>query len=101
VPAIGSHDTPTVERAWDGPAAVAAAPNESAVLRHMHAWYAGENPDVKGSYRFPHHGPSRGSAAVLPGVRNALARVPQSNIPASEREAVNRHLRNHLGAEES
>jgi hypothetical protein len=96
MPAIAPHDSPTTDREWDGPAAVAAAPNDAGVLRYMHAWYAGANPDVKGSYRFPHHGPTRGSAAVLPGVRNALARVPQSNIPASEMEAVNRHLRGHL-----
>lgn len=101
MPAIPSHDTSTVEREWDGPAAVAAAASEEAVLRHMHAWRSPDgDPDVKGSYSLPHHGPRQGSAAVLPAVRNALARLPQSNIPDGDKSAVERHLRNHLGDEE-
>src|SRR5213593_663330 len=96
VPAIGVHHTPTSDRPWDGPAATAAAPNEASVLRYMHAWYAGENPDVKGSYKFPHHGPRAGSAAVLPGVRNGLARLGGASIPSGDVDGVRAHLQAHL-----
>jgi len=95
------HNTDVTERPWDGPAAVASAPNDPTVLRYMHAWVeAGGDPTVKASYKFPHHAPNVGSPAVLPAVRNALSRLPQSNIPDSDRAAVERHLRAHLEAQE-
>jgi len=99
MPPIGMHSTGTTEEPWDGPAAVAASPNEAAVLRHMHAWRDPDgDPDAKASYKFPHHGPRQGSAANLPGVRNALARLPQANVPASDRDGIRRHLEAHLNA---
>jgi hypothetical protein len=101
MPAIAPHRTATTERDWDGPATVASAPAQGTVLRYMHAWYAGDNPDTKASYRFPHHASRDGSPAVLPAVRNGLARLAQASIPASDREGVARHLRSHLeGASE-
>lgn len=95
--AIPSHDTATVDTPWDGPGAQAAAPNDREVLVYMHAWRDAEgDPDAKQSYKFPHHAPEMGSAANLPAVRNALARLSQADIPESDRAAVERHLRNHL-----
>lgn len=97
MPAIGRHRTGTVEREWDGPAAVAAAPNDAEVLRYMHAVFRGGDADVKGNYSLPHHGPRRGSAAVLPGVRNALSRLPQTEgLSDAERSGAETHLRGHL-----
>lgn len=100
MPAIGSHDTSVTEREWDGPAAVASAPNERDVLRYMHAWYSGDDPDEKQSYSLPHHAPREGSPAVLPAVRNALARLSQTQMPDSDRDGVERHLRAHLEDQE-
>lgn len=100
MPAIGSHDTSVTEREWDGPAAVASAPNERGVLRYMHAWYSGEDPDEKTSYKLPHHGPEEGSPAVLPAVRNALARLSQTDMPSGDRDGVERHLNAHLADQE-
>jgi hypothetical protein len=95
--AIAVHHTPTTDRPWDGPAATAAAPASRAVLRYMHAWVDPTgDPDTKAAYALPHHGPRSGAPAVLPGVRNALARLPQSRIPAADRPAVESHLRAHL-----
>lgn len=95
--AIRSHSTSTVDTPWDGPAAVAAAPNDSAVLRYMHAWVDSDgDADEKSSYKFPHHAPRSGSAANLPAVRNGLARLSQANIPDSDRSGVEAHLRRHL-----
>lgn len=98
MPAIAPHRTSTTERDWDGPATVASASSEPGVLRHMHAWYAGQNPEAKASYKFPHHAGRVGSPAILPAVRNGLARLPQADIPASDTEGVARHLRSHLAA---
>lgn len=101
MPGLSVHNVEVVEREWDGPATVAAAPNDESVLRYMHAWVeAGADPTAKTAYKFPHHAPNTGSAAVLPAVRNALARLSQANIPESDRAAVERHLRAHLEAQE-
>jgi hypothetical protein len=72
-------------------------PNEAAVLRYCHAWFAtGKDPDVKGNYRFPHH-KREGGPAYAAAVRNGLARLPQSTVvPESEKAGVERHLRRHL-----
>lgn len=101
MPGLSTHNTDVTEREWDGPAAVAAAPNDRDSLRYMHAWVeSGADPTAKTSYKFPHHSSNVGSPAVLPAVRNALARLSQSNIPESDRAAVERHLRAHLEAQE-
>lgn len=96
--AIPVHRTPVVEREWDGPATVANAPNEPAILRYMHAWMdADADATTKAAYALPHHAPRLGSAAVLPAVRNALARLPQMDrISAADKPAVAEHLRAHL-----
>jgi len=96
MPAIGSHHTAVVDEPWDGPGAVADAPNSATVLRHMHAWYSGSGPDQKSSYKFPHHHPTATGAAVIAGVRNALARVSQADIPAGDRAGVEAHLNTHM-----
>lgn len=97
--AIAVHHTP-VETAsdWDGGAAVAQAPSDAAVLRYMHAWSSDDedaDPDEKGSYKFPHHPPKRGSAANINGVNNAKARLPNSDIPNADKAGVLRHLEAH------
>ncbi len=96
MPAIRPHKTPVREAEWDGPAAVASAPNDKRVLRYMHAWWSGEDPDEKESYKLPHHAPQKGSAANLPAVRNALARLPVTDMPAKDVAKAERHLRRHL-----
>lgn len=94
---IPYNESGTVSTAWDGPAAMAACPNERAMLRWICAWVdSNGDPTAKASYKFPHHAPTMGSAANLNGVRNALARLPQANIPAGDRAGVEAHLRHHL-----
>lgn len=98
--ALPVHNTAVVEGEWDGPAAVARCPAERGALRAIHAWVdpAGD-PDAKASYKFPHHA-TPGGPANLAGVRNALARLPQADIPDADRAGVERHLRNHLEAQD-
>lgn len=101
MPALSTHNTDLVEQEWDGAAAVAAAPNERDVLRYMHAWVdPNEDPSTKVAYKLPHHAPSVGSPANLPAVRNALARLSQTDMPDADRAAVERHLRAHLDAQD-
>lgn len=95
--AIPVHHTATADGTWDGPAAEAAAPNDKVVLRYMHAWVDSDgDAEAKASYRFPHHEGHVGAAANLAGVRNALSRLPQANIPDADRAGVEAHLRAHL-----
>lgn len=94
--AIPSHSTDTVDEPWDGPAAVAAAPNDARVLRYMHAWRDAEgDPAEKQNYKFPHHA-GLGAPANVRACRNGLARLPQADIPDADRAGVERHLRRHL-----
>jgi capsid assembly protease len=98
--AIPPHNTAIVDKPWDGPAATAKVKAERGPLRALHAWVeTGGNPDLKGSYKFPHHevgdngipGP-----ANVNGVRNALSRLPGSSIPDADKPGVERHLQRHL-----
>lgn len=105
--ALPVHHTDTVDEPWDGPAAVAAMPNDDSVLRYCHAWMsdeaAAETPkegdddadDKKSSYRYPHH-KTEGGPANLAACRNGLARLPGSKIPDSDKAGVKAHLQAHL-----
>jgi ATP-dependent Clp protease protease subunit len=95
--AIKVHHTATDDKsAWDGPAQVAAAPNEEATLRYMHTWVDDQgDPAAKNSYKFPHHDAGTDTPANIAGVNNALARIEQANIPDGDRAGVESHLRAH------
>lgn len=99
--AIAPHSTDVIDEPWDGPAEEAKISNDAgaSVLRRMYAWVEPErDADTKAAYGFPHHRVTNGEpgAANVRGVRNALTRLPQSNVPASEQEGVRRHLTRHL-----
>lgn len=105
--ALPIHHTATVDEPWDGPAAVAAMPNDDKVLRYCHAWMTDEAAaepsregdddadDQKASYRFPHH-KTEGGPANLAACRNGLARLEGSKIPESDKAGVRAHLQAHL-----
>jgi ATP-dependent protease ClpP protease subunit len=107
MPAIAVHHTATVDEPWDGPAAVAAMPNDDAVLRYCHAWQTQEAADEKhvegdddaddqkGSYKFP-HAKTKGGPANIPACRNGLARLAGANIPDADRDGVKAHLQAHI-----
>jgi len=98
--AIAPHSTSVVEGTWDKATAMMAASNSdnpAAAFRAICAWYSGSNPDQRQSYKFPHHA-TPGGPANLNGVRNALSRVPQANIPSGDVAGVQRHLNHHLEA---
>ncbi|MGW3025860.1 head maturation protease, ClpP-related [Streptomyces sp. NPDC001221] len=99
------HHTATEDRPWDSGPNEKRLPSPMTVktAKAMYAWYDdsqvtdGELP--KTACKLPHHEVSADGtpgAANLSGVRNALARLPQSDIPASQHDAVRRHLQAHL-----
>lgn len=105
--ALPVHHTATEDSAWNGPAAVAAMPNDDTVLEYCHAWQsddAAATPhkegdddadDKKSNYKFPHHR-TKGGPANLPACRNGLARLSGANIPDGDRAGVKAHLQAHL-----
>jgi hypothetical protein len=105
--AMPVHHTATVDTAWDGPAAVAAMPNDDTVLEYCHAWQSPEAAaaphkegdddadDRKSNYKFPHH-ERKGGPANLAACRNGLARLSGVDIPDGDRAGVKAHLQAHL-----
>lgn len=83
--------------AWDGPAQIREATPE--VLRLICAWYDAENPDVKQSYKLPHHLAAGGHSTVWRGVTAAMGALlgarGGTNIPDGDRRGVYNHLARH------
>jgi HK97 family phage prohead protease len=105
--AIPPHDTPTTgwETPWDGPAAIAALPDDDRdAYRRMFAYVAeGANPDAKSSYKFPHHEFARAETTGAANVKACISGVAVLNggmggadIPAAARSGIYRHLADHL-----
>lgn len=95
--ALPAHSTATdTDSEWNGPQQIADAPNDPATLRYMHAWRDAEgDPAEKQAYKLPHHPAGTDTPAVINAVNNALARLSQTDIPASDRDEVEKHLRDH------
>lgn len=105
--ALPVHHTAVVDKPWDGPAAVAAMPNDDTVLEYCHAWQsdtAAATPhkdgdddadDQKANYKFPHH-ETKGGPAFLAACHNGLARLAGADIPDADRPGVEAHLRAHM-----
>lgn len=80
--------------AWNGPREMVKADVDD--LRQMCAWYDSENPDIKASYKLPHHRYSDKKAvwravvaasAIIMGARGGTL-IPKKDIPG---------VKNHLG----
>ena len=81
---------------WDATAEVKAATVED--LKLMAAWYDKENPDVKASYKLPHH-TAKGHKSVWRGVSAAMGALLGArggvNVPDSDRKGIYNHLAKH------
>jgi len=103
--AVPVHHTATADRPWDS------GPNEKrlpspmpvATAKAAYAWYDESQVEdgtlPKSACKLPHHEVSEDGTpgvANLAATRNALARLPQSDIPADQHDAVRRHLQAHL-----
>lgn len=100
-----THHTATVDSPWDGSVQEKRLPSPMTVAtaKKMYGWYdsaAVDNGELpKSAGKLPHHevsGDGTPGAANLAGVRNALARLPQSDIPEAQHAAIEAHLRAHL-----
>lgn len=82
---------------WDGQGEIAKA--EVSDLKLMCAWYDEEEPDVKGSYKLPHHKADGEHEAVWRGVTSAMAALMGSRggveLPEGDRKGVYNHLVKH------
>jgi hypothetical protein len=85
------EDTP-----WDGPGEIREA--EVSDLKVMCAWFDSENPDIKGSYKLPHH-KAKGHAVVWKGVAASMAVLFGArggvDVPAGDRKGIYNHLVKH------
>lgn len=79
---------------WDAGAQVKAASVKD--MKVMSTWFNDANPDVKGSYKLPHH-KAKGYATVWRGVANAMARLlqPATKIPKDDKKGCHGHLSKH------
>ncbi len=86
------------EESWDGPAEISACGEDLTKLKDICAWYDSENPDVKSSYKLPHHRASD-KKVVWKGVAAAMGALLGSrggvDIPESDRRGVYAHLSKH------
>lgn len=104
--AVGPHSSSTQEGTWDGPAQEKKLPSPMTVAtaKKMYGWYDGDAVEdgklPKSACKLPHHfvnDDGTPGAASLNGVRNALARLPQTDdLTDAERSTIERHLRGHL-----
>lgn len=91
------HSKAPKETAWDGAAQRTAA--SVADLKVMCAWYDASAPDVKGSYKLPHH-EKEGYHTVYNGVRAAMNALLGGrggvDMPEGDKAGVHSHLARHL-----
>lgn len=89
-------ETAPESEVWDGPGEVAKAQVED--LKVMCAWFDSDNPDMKSSYKLPHH-KAGDHVVVWRGVASAMALLLGAKggvaIPEENREAVYNHLAKH------
>lgn len=86
-----------LDREWDAGEVIKAASVSD--LKKICAWYDAENPDIKGSYKLPHHiiAGDGSYPAVWRGVAAAMQRLLSKNIdiPDDDKPSVYRHLARH------
>lgn len=108
--AVGPHESSSKEGMWDKGTNEGRLPSPVplATARKFYAWYDEDQVEdgaiPKSAGKLPHHFVSEDGtpgAASLNGVRNALARLPQTQgLSDAERSTIERHLRGHLPADD-
>jgi hypothetical protein len=92
------HGTADPDTAWDGPAEVKECGDDMDKLKSICAWFDSEDPDVKSSYKLPHHRTSD-LKAVWNGVKAAAAALQGGrggvDIPSGDVAAVKAHIASH------
>ena len=99
---IPPHSTPVVDKPWDAQANIDRIADDAGAdtLRKMYAWVDSSKKDtLKTSYKLPHHevgSDGQPGAANINGVRNALSRLSQTQMPEGDRAGVKAHLDRHM-----
>jgi HK97 family phage prohead protease len=92
------HGKADPDTSWDGPKEVKECGEDFTKLKAICAWYDAENPDVKSSYKLPHHQASD-LKAVWNGVKAAMGALlgarGGTKIPEKDKHAVYSHLAKH------
>lgn len=99
--ALPFKDTPLADKdmSWDGPMQVSMCEGMDD-LKAIHTWVDSEgDPEVKSSYKLPHHMAEGNHATVWNGVRAAMGALMGARggvrIPEEDRKAVYNHLAKH------
>jgi len=86
-----------IETSWDGPEERRKASIED--LRIISTWFDNQKPDVKSSYKLPHHKANGQHSAVFRGVAAAMAALLGArggvDIPSGDRRGIYNHLVKH------
>jgi hypothetical protein len=100
---IRSHHTETVDKSWAGSRAQTKLGDDPRALRAAHAWVdPDDDAGNKSAYKFIHHEVGRGGVgaanvkACTSGIGVLNGGRGGSDIPASDRAGVYRHLATHL-----
>lgn len=106
--AVGTHSTAVKDGTWDAGANEGHLPSPVplATVKKMYTYYDEDKVEdgavPKSAAKLPHHFVSSDGtpgAASINGVRNALARLPQTQgLTDAERKTAEAHLRGHLNA---
>ncbi|MDD5068079.1 MAG: HK97 family phage prohead protease [Candidatus Pacebacteria bacterium] len=92
------HGIVSEDEEWDGPGEIVKCGDDLEKLKKICAWYNGEEPEVKSSYKLPHH-KADGLKAVWKGVATAMAALLGArggvDIPEKDKQGVYNHLAKH------
>lgn len=100
--AVRPHETPVTTKSWSTKAAEDSLDVQPSImdLRSMYAWCDPTgDPEVKSSYRFPHHDGPNGAAnlrACVAGIAKLNGAAGGAGIPDEDRRGVYNHLASHL-----
>ena len=101
--AVRPHETPVTAKAWSARDAEERLDVQPSImdLRSMYGWCDPTgDPEVKSSYRFPHHDGPGGAAnlrACVGGIAKLNGAASGAGIPEEGRRGVYNHLAAHLG----
>lgn len=100
--AVRPHETPTTVKTWSQAAAEGQLPVVPSIveLRSVYAWCDPDgDPEMKASYRFPHHDGPGGAAnlrACMSGIAKLNGAAGGPGVPDDDRRGVYNHLAAHM-----
>ena len=100
---IGYKKTPLADKdmAWNGPMQIRECGDDMTKLKAISTWFDSENPDVKSSYKLPHHLAAGSHSVVWNGVKAAMGALLGArggvDVPSGDRKGIYNHLKSHYG----